>query len=254
MKKIIKPVLILSAAILAILNIGTSIALALSTSLVLFLNNKIMYKNKKSELFGIDNKNVINQKVGVNFIKTPFIKNKKKYFATEMMNLALDLNKGQEYKTVSQSIVLKSLKSLANTGVITDLEYNELESNKTIKDKINNLFVNVGMGNYKNVFKGSKKFKISFTRSDKVIDKEYIESYLGEESNLLYKNGEISKVKFLDNKEKVINKRENEELLDVMPPSKLDKIEEEKSKLYDLKNDLINLKYDNNKNVNERNK
>ncbi len=140
--------------------------------------NKIGFKNKKSKLFGVTHENNIEQKIGLNLLYGPFIKDKSLYFRKEMINLFTDLERGTTYETVSQAIVLRSLKTMEKNGFITELEYFETEGKKSILNYMNHFFINIGMGNYSKPFKLSKKYDISFRMGAKNLDDNFINSYL----------------------------------------------------------------------------
>ncbi len=161
-----------------ILNPAFMLTLGIILPTTFFVGNKIVYKNKESELFAIDRKNNITQAIGINIIKSYFIKNKSEYFKKEMVNLLKDLEKNESYKTQSQAIVLKSLRTLEKEEYIEDLEYSVMKYKNKFSENINNLFVNIGMGNYSKLLKGSRKYNISFKRSDKILDDDVLDMFL----------------------------------------------------------------------------
>ncbi len=165
--------------------IGTGIVIpfvgvsAILSGILIGIYNKVGYKNKKSKLFGVTNNNKIQQKIGLNMFTSSFIKDKSKFFKTEMVDLFKDLKTGVTYNTVSQAIVLKGLRTMEKNGLITELEYEEIKDKNLLLNKVDHFFINLGMGNYSNPLKVSKKYNISFRRSAKEVDDDFVDTYLG---------------------------------------------------------------------------
>lgn len=162
--------------------------------------NKLNIKNGKSTLFGISKKNYITQNALMTsqVIKNAFNDHKTETFSVELVNLLLDLEKNENYETVSQSIIRKGLRDLAKEGYISN--YTEELVNLTgIKSKFAHTGINIGMGNYDDLLKESKKYKMAFTRTEKEIDLNVIEKFLNRPGNEInheinYENDKIDKV------------------------------------------------------------
>ncbi len=207
-------------AMLIIAGIVINPALALTIAVVFpttfYVGNKIMYKNKNSELFAIDRKNKITQKVGINVIKGLFLKDKSDYFKKELVNLLIDLESGKDYTTQSQTLVLMALRKLEKDGVIENLKYEELKYKSKFSENINNFFVNIGMGNYSNLFKGSKKYNMEFSRTNNPLEFDMLQSFITGSKDSL----------------------EDPEFLDFLPPDKRDI---KRKQLLELKRKLENI-------------
>ncbi|MFI3260972.1 MAG: hypothetical protein R3Y13_04610 [bacterium] len=142
------------------------------------------FKNKKSTLFGINKKNYVTQNALTtsHLIKNMFNDKKSETFSVELVNLLLDLEENQEYNTISQSIVRASLRKLQKEGYITNY-IEELHELNGLESKLVHASINLGMGNYDNLLKESKKYKMKFTRTEKEIDLDLINQFLNKPGN-----------------------------------------------------------------------
>lgn len=207
-------ILIISTLGIVITQPILSILIATLSSINFSIYNKLTYKNNKSTLFGIDKDNNITQKFTTNIFKNNFIESKTDKFSVELVNLLLDLEEDTNYKTTSQSIVLKSLKKLEKEGYIDNLEAKKVNMSKN-KSKLIHLFVNISMGNFDNLLKVSKKFDISFTKNDKVLTSDIINNFLNEHYEIIHnKDNSIKKVKYI-NKYKKIDEEKIQDVLEV---------------------------------------
>ncbi len=218
------------------------------------LKDKLIYKNRKSELFGISKENVISQKISFNMFKVMGVKHKSEYFKTEMINLFLDMKPHENYQTYSQSLVLASLKHLERKGFITNLTYTKASYKNKLYENLSNVLINLGSGNYKKLLKGSVKYEIDFMRTDKVIDENSISNFVDNNFEVITKNNKISKVKYSSKKYNPVSPI-NIEHLDHVPKTKteldLEKINEERKRLESIQSNLVQLDDYKNSSLNE---
>lgn len=211
------------------------------------ITSKIMFRNKKSKLFGINRSNCITQKCGVAIIKGLFSnkKEKAKYFNVEMINLLLDMKLLQEYKTISQAIVFIGLKQLQKEGYIENLTHQKIEYSK-VENLVVHFFINLGMGNFDDLLKTNDKYAIAFKRTNKEVELDFIERQLNGGYEVLKDKKGIKKLKFKKHlKEKakqitkVIKQQPIKEDNNVMDTSVLKDIQEQREQLNNLKNSII---------------
>ena len=94
-----------------------------------------------------------------------------------------------KYTTTSHAITYKNLKKLEKDGYITNLSREERKKEK-------NFFLEkLMLGNFKGAFSGkkSKAYDISFNKTDKVMDEEYIKKTLGADDQKLSTMYEIKR-------------------------------------------------------------
>ncbi len=188
----------------AIINPLLAIITAIVVPTTFTVSNKILFKNKKAELFAVNKQNYIGQKLGKNFFKIGLIKNKSEYFKTEMLNLLLDLKKENNYTTISQALVYKELQRLEKLNLIENLTKLERPYKNKIEQHFQNYLINFGLGNFNNLLKNNKKYNISFKRTNKKVDEEILKELL-QENNVIIKNKKgIKKIK-LKNKKQLNN-------------------------------------------------
>lgn len=163
--------------------------------------NNFNIESNKSKLFGINPSKFITSKYGIAIIEGAMVKDKGKYFKVEMVNLFLETQENEIYKTVSQSIVVRTLKLLEKEGYVKNLEYKE-EMMSYEEELLEHIAINFGIGNFKNLCKVNKKYNIKFIRTSKVIDDEFIKNFLLNDYKILYKDDNldvINKVKYINN-------------------------------------------------------
>lgn len=158
--------------------------------------NNFHFYNKKSKLFGISYNNFIYSKYSIAMIEGVFINDRGKYFKVEMINLLLDTKFYDYYETISQAIVARFLKNLEKLGYIQNLQVTEfyMSDEELI---LEHLYANMSIGNYKNLLKINKKYKMRFVRTDKEISEEFIKEFLKDDFMIDYNlDSSIDKVKY----------------------------------------------------------
>lgn len=213
-----------------------------------YLANKICYTNTTSNAFGIDKNNTISSKLGKNIFFGAVAKNKNDYLKVELTNAVIDMEPEVEYNTTSNANVKRVLNKLEKEGYISEFKVEELNQKLLVNNFVNNL----ALGNIDNLLNLKTNYKMSFVRTDKVINNNITDClYMNhynikdkdlEKIELSYTNKEVIKNSNLEESKELLKLQELRNVL-INKLNHLNNLQNSKENDYNqLENTLVNLK------------